>query len=200
MQAALIILLGYFLGAIPFAYIIPKLISGIDIRTIGSKNVGATNVARAVGGKWAAVVFILDAMKGALFVVVLKLLTPQWFETQWVEAHDVRQLSLLLPIIGHCYTIFLGFKGGKGVATTGGIILLISPLAFLAGAIAYIVGLKALKQSFVGSFSALLTFVLLDLFVFHSLWWLTLGLITALLIFQHRSNIMGFKNATRQPS
>lgn len=183
MQDFLLIVVGYLMGTIPFAYVVTKLRSGTDIRDVGSGNVGATNVARALGIPWAITVFILDATKGALFILILKLIQPEWVLTQ-----DISQLALLLPILGHCFSIFLGFKGGKGVATSSGIIAVISPWAFLCGAGAYLIGLKLSGHSFMGSFAALLTFLVLDLVWFHNFWPITLLVLTTLLLFQHRGN------------
>jgi acyl phosphate:glycerol-3-phosphate acyltransferase len=184
MTLGLLILGGYLLGAIPFAYIVSKFVGKVDIRSIGSGNVGATNVARALGMKWAAMTFLLDGAKGAGFVLILWQILPTW-----AHAQDSRQMILLAPIIGHCFSIFLKFSGGKGIATSGGVIAMIAPWGFLGSTFLYGVVTKLTRKSFMGSLSALCGFLLLDIFYFHSFWPMTLVILTALLVFQHRNNI-----------
>ncbi|MDK2886890.1 MAG: acyl phosphate:glycerol-3-phosphate acyltransferase [Thermosipho sp. (in: thermotogales)] len=109
------ILIGYFIGAIPFSYIIAKM-KGIDIRKIGSGNVGGTNVLRSAGPLYGGLAFLLDISKGLIVV----LLTKKF-------GLDMQLLAGSFAVLGHCYPIYLGFKGGKGVATTFGVILGIYP-------------------------------------------------------------------------
>ena len=116
------ILIGsYLLGSIPIGLIVGKVSRGIDIRQFGSGNIGATNVLRTLGVAPAAVVFIGDTLKGLAAVLAARSLLS--------EHHAVIVLAGLAAIIGHSASIFLGFKGGKGVATSLGVIIGISPLA-----------------------------------------------------------------------
>ena len=117
MKNILYLLFCYLLGSVPFAYIISKIFRAIDIRTKGSGNVGATNVLRVIGLRAGIVVLILDVLKGFLAV---KLAPP-----------EIIYLGGLFVIIGHCWTVFLKFKGGKGVATALGVLLAVEPLYLL---------------------------------------------------------------------
>ncbi|NPA80316.1 MAG: glycerol-3-phosphate 1-O-acyltransferase PlsY [Thermotogae bacterium] len=121
---------GFLFGSIPWAYIVAKLVAGIDIRKYGSGNVGATNVARVLGLKWGTLVFLLDALKGFIPVFIVRLLVPYNVELALVMA--------LAPILGHIFTPFLGFKGGKGVATAVGAFAAITPVGVLIGFVVWI--------------------------------------------------------------
>ena len=122
----LIIVLGYFLGSIPTAYIAGHLIKGKDIRQVGDGNVGAANAFRQLGAKVGIVVFFIDAGKGALAILV-------------AQAASLPQVAVLLTgiatVIGHNWPVFLGFRGGRGLSTTIGVLLaLISqPMLIVTG-------------------------------------------------------------------
>ena len=112
------VLSSYLLGAVPFGLFFTKLFSGIDVRTIGSKNIGATNVLRAAGKKAAILTLLADALKGYLPVVIVHLLFR----------NDVTiVLAGVAAILGHNFPIYLKFRGGKGVATSLGVALAVSP-------------------------------------------------------------------------
>lgn len=121
------LLLSYLVGAIPFAWLIARA-RGIDIRTVGSGNVGATNVFRAVGKAWGVLTFTADVLKGFLPAFLLPLLWP-------VDvAPDLAGLFYgCAAIAGHNWPIYLGFKGGKGVATSAGVLLGVAPLSVAIG-------------------------------------------------------------------
>lgn len=114
--------LAYVLGALPFGYVIVRLTSGQDVRGGGSGSTGATNVTRTAGLKAGVLTYLLDVAKGMAAVAVMRQLTtdPLWLG-----------LAAAATILGHVYPVFLGFKGGKGVATGVGAYLLIAPLAVL---------------------------------------------------------------------
>ena len=113
MPKLIIILASYILGSIPFGYVIPYYIKKIDIRNFGSGNIGATNVFRVVGKGWGIFVFVLDFLKGFLPVFIASILVPQ--------APDYIFISIpILAVCGHNWSIFMKFKGGKGVATSLG--------------------------------------------------------------------------------
>jgi glycerol-3-phosphate acyltransferase PlsY len=109
------LVLSYFLGGIPFGFLVVHLIKKVDIRTVGSGNIGATNVTRIIGKKWGIIVFILDFLKGFLapLIVLIFIQEPSTF---------IFILAVIAAVCGHNWTPFLRFKGGKGVSTTlGGI-------------------------------------------------------------------------------
>jgi glycerol-3-phosphate acyltransferase PlsY len=128
------LLLGYVLGSIPFAYIAGKIARGIDLRQHGSGNLGATNVYRTLGAKVAALVFVLDTLKGALPVLAVRQYAVGSNLELWAIAAGVA------AIVGHAKPIFLLWKGGgKGVATAGGVFLALAPIPALASMATFVV-------------------------------------------------------------
>jgi glycerol-3-phosphate acyltransferase PlsY len=118
MQGALLVLIGLLAGSIPFGYLAGRLLQGVDLRNIGSGGTGATNVLRTLGQKASAAVLILDFLKGLLPVLAARWLgVGEW----WVAAVAVAAVA------GHCWSPFIGFKGGKGVATGGGAAVALFP-------------------------------------------------------------------------
>lgn len=115
------ILISYLLGSIPMAYIFGRILKGIDIRNFGSGNVGATNALRVLGKGPGIAVLVLDILKG--FVAVVFLADVLTLKTQLISEETFRIILGLSCILGHNWTIFLKFKGGKGVATTFGVLL-----------------------------------------------------------------------------
>lgn len=111
------ILLCYFIGSIPFSYLVSRSMGGIDIRTKGSGNVGATNVLRTMGIPAAILAFVGDLGKGILAAWIGLL----------VGGESMAAVCAVAAVIGHCYTVFLGFRGGKGVAASGGILFFLMP-------------------------------------------------------------------------
>jgi glycerol-3-phosphate acyltransferase PlsY len=182
---AVIFVFGFLLGSVPFAYVISKAVAGIDIRKVGSGNVGATNVARVLGWKWGSLVFLLDALKGFLPVFIVRLLVPYNIELALATG--------LAPILGHVFTPFLGFRGGKGVATSLGVFLALSPVGVLIGLIVWIItvlltGYVSLG-SLLGSLSAFLWILFLDPNRTSLPFLVISALVVALIWFRHRGNI-----------
>lgn len=118
LELFVVIILAYIIGSIPTGYIIVKAFTGQDIRTIGSGSTGATNVKRVMGKRWFFIVMILDAIKGALPVVLAK-----YFATTFVGIGLLPVLAAVAVIIGHSKSVFLKFTGGKSVASGVGTIL-----------------------------------------------------------------------------
>ena len=124
------LLLAFLTGCVPFAYILVKRMRGVDIRTQGSGNVGATNASRVLGRKWGLVVLALDTLKGvaaAWFLpwVLFLLPNPSVYE-RWLGLEGTQLILGMAAFLGHCYNPFLRFKGGKGVATALGVFLIVS--------------------------------------------------------------------------
>ncbi|MFC2129829.1 glycerol-3-phosphate acyltransferase [Bacteroidota bacterium] len=146
----IITLFSYLIGSIPFAYILVKLNKKEDIRNLGTGNVGAMNSYEITGKKWlGTAVFILDALKGLIAVLTAKLLTD----------NDFLAISFasLLVILGHNYSVFLKFKGGRGLSTAVGAIMFISPLLILIWAIMWLVGYYLIKRDIhVGNITAII--------------------------------------------
>lgn len=129
------LLVSYLLGAIPFGLVLGYLVRGVDVRAQGSGNIGATNVGRALGRPWAIVAFLLDAAKGwapALFLPHAVLALGAEVESEW----SLRVLYGFAAVCGHVWPVYLGFKGGKGVATFFGVLFAgFWPIGLLAGVI-----------------------------------------------------------------
>jgi len=110
----MVIVIAYLLGAVPFGLILAKWKTGVDLRTMGSGNIGTTNAARAMGRSWGFVVFALDFLKGFAPVLLVHFFSG-------LDVPDDREFLQVLvgtaSVLGHCYPVYLGFKGGKGVAT-----------------------------------------------------------------------------------
>ena len=126
---------AYLFGSIPFGKLITQRVAGIDIMTQGSRNIGATNVAREVGVFWGIITLLLDMLKGYIPVALYADVVSQHGDGYAVGL----SLVVISAIVGHQFSIFLRFKGGKGVATATGIYLALSPLACLVAVILFIV-------------------------------------------------------------
>jgi len=164
-RAILSILLGYLLGSIPFALIVARLVKGIDIREVGTKNPGAANIYREVGKRWGILVWLLDTIKGALAMfVAAKLITNGWVITSNPSSFFI-VMTGVAAVAGHCWSPFLGFKGGKGVATSGGVIFYTLPKIFPFGVALYFLFQKRIRTIW-GAFLGLAICVLLA-FVFY---------------------------------
>jgi len=129
MRAAAILLGAYLLGSIPWSYLVVLLLRRQDIRTVGSGNVGATNVLRAAGRLPAALALLLDVGKGAAAVALARALEP---------SKALAGLAALAVIAGHVFPVFLGWRGGKGVATTAGAFGALAPLPTLLSAALFV--------------------------------------------------------------
>ena len=148
---AVALLASYLAGSVPFGLIVTKAAAGKDVRTVGSGNIGATNVARAAGRAAAAVTLLLDALKGLVSAALAARTLPQ----PWAPA-----ACGVAAVIGHCYPVWLRFRGGKGVATGLGVALALAPLSAAAGAAVWIVLYKLLRISSIGSLAGVATALL----------------------------------------
>ncbi|PYS84699.1 MAG: acyl-phosphate glycerol 3-phosphate acyltransferase [Acidobacteria bacterium] len=191
MLPASVVVLAYLLGSIPFGYLIVRLSGGGDVRVAGSGGTGATNVTRRAG-KWAGVLtLLLDALKGAAAVVVAHgVLADGPGADWWVAA------SALAVVVGHVFPVWLGFRGGKGVATGLGVFLVLAPLAVLCVLFVFVVIVWATRYVSLGSITAAaLIPVAVWLLGLHGADENKLPLLTAatvggaLIIFMHRANI-----------
>ena len=171
-------LLGYAFGSIPFGLIIAKLGGKGDIRSIGSGNIGATNVLRTGSKGLAAATLLLDLAKGLVPVLIAR----QWF---W----DDMGWTALFAVIGHCFPVWLGFKGGKGVATNAGVAFGLAWQIGLAYAVVWIAVLAISRISSVAGMSAVLAAAAASLALGQPTYTNVLVLIALLVIFLHRENI-----------
>lgn len=195
-QCIMFIVTAYLLGSIPFGKLIAKQVARINITQRGSGNIGATNVARELGISWGLVTLLLDMLKGFLpvFLYAHYILQPG------IEFETCLSAIGLAALLGHQFSIFMRFRGGKGVATAIGIYLAISPLACLMAVIVFI--LTVYKWDFVslGSMLAAIVMpVLLACFGTSQPLVTSSIIVTALICFKHKGNIKRlFKGKERQ--
>ncbi|QAR33062.1 glycerol-3-phosphate 1-O-acyltransferase [Geovibrio thiophilus] len=174
-----LLIICYLIGSIPTGYLLVKKVKGIDIRTVGSGNVGATNAARILG-KWGfAAVFAVDMLKGFIPVWITGMLYP-----------DVVLIAAVLVVLGHTYTVFLNFKGGKGVATAVGVFLALAPIPLGVAAVAFGVVIYISRMVSLSSITAAAVLaasvVLMDTEVSLKIFTVV---IAAFVIYKHRTNI-----------
>src|SRR5919197_856163 len=136
-KLAVILVGSYLLGSIPFGYLAGRL-AGIDIRRAGSGNVGATNVVRVLGKRYGYPVFALDVLKGFCAVKISMLVAPGR-SPEWNSPEIFGILSAMCGVLGRLYPPWLKFEGGKGVATSGGALLALTPVAVLIGVIIWVI-------------------------------------------------------------
>jgi glycerol-3-phosphate acyltransferase PlsY len=180
-------LLAYLLGGLPFGYWFVRLASGKDIRTMGSGNIGATNVHRTAGTKAGLMVLLLDILKGLLAVWLAGLIT------HGVTQGNTLALSLAAcaVMVGHCYPVLLGFKGGKAVACFIGAFAFITPLPLLATAAVFLVVATLSRHISLGSIIGAMVFPLLVWLIQRPPLAVLLAAIfaAALIVYRHRGNI-----------
>ncbi len=184
-------IVAYLVGSIPFGLLLAKKFAGVNVQESGSKSIGATNVLRvvkqtnpALAKKLGIATVLLDALKGAI-VIIVALLMGVGTETLWAIA--------VLSVLGHCYSIYLNFEGGKGVATALGVFLVLIPIPTLIGAVVWAFCAKVLKISSVSSLLGLITVVIATIFLKNGL---DIGsnapvyIITFIIIYKHIPNII----------
>ncbi len=179
--------LSYLIGAIPTAYILTRALSGKDIRNLGSGNVGATNALRVLGKLPGIIILAADVLKGVVAVTILASLISLKI-TLPVEL--IRALFGISAVSGHIFNVFLKFKGGKGVATSAGVILGIAPQALFAGAIFFIIIVAVTKYVSLGSIvsSVIIPFFLLWTHSHYSYVVLS-AVLCVIIVAKHKSNI-----------
>ena len=179
---AIFALVGFLVGGTPTGVIVSRQKFGIDVREIGSGNIGATNVTRAFGWRAGAIVFVIDFLKGFLPVFLAVQLAPLRPELPVV-------LSVSL-VLGHCYSPFLKFNGGKGVATSFGCVCAVLPWAAVSAAAAYVVFLGLTKISAVGSLAGVIAMLIYTAVVAPSRpISISVVLISIVVVLRHQRNI-----------
>jgi glycerol-3-phosphate acyltransferase PlsY len=157
MRPALVLIAAYLLGSIPFGYLIVCSRTGADVRASGSGGTGATNVSRRAGKLAGVVTLLLDALKGALAVALARWLLTADFGINWWVA-----VAAILAVFGHCFPVWLGFRGGKGVATGVGVFLSLYPLAVACAAAIFVLVVALTRYVSLGS---ILSVAALPLFI-----------------------------------
>ncbi|MFA7421470.1 MAG: glycerol-3-phosphate 1-O-acyltransferase PlsY [Melioribacteraceae bacterium] len=197
-----VIILSYLVGSIPNSILISKLVRGIDIRNYGSGNAGGSNVFRVLGWKWGILTILLDALKGAIAVILVARFYLDRFPFNNVTPFDdftlVQIICGVTAVIGHVWTLFAGFKGGKGIATGLGVLIMIVTvdMALALGVFFLVVGFS--RYISLGSLAAAVSVPLImiirenifnvDIRGYHTI--LPFAILLALfVIYTHRSNI-----------
>lgn len=191
------VIIAYLIGSIPFGYLIVRLTAGDDVRQTGSGGTGATNVTRRAGKAAGVITLLLDALKGMAAVLIARWLSVD--NTDWVIA-----AAAIAVLLGHIFPVWLGFRGGKGVATGVGVFLALAPVAVLCAAVIFVAVVWLTKFVSLGSILAAAT---IPLFIWLQSVFvepvadlrplLVAALVGALLIlFAHRGNIARLWNGT----
>lgn len=185
-----ICIICYIIGSFPTAYVIGRKIKNIDIRQYGSGNVGTTNAFRVLGKMWGVITLITDMLKGFLPIYLVTLYMAFYNERPENEENLVRLSAGLCLILGHIYTNFLGFKGGKGVATAAGFLLALTPPEMGLTIVIFIMTLLMSKMVSVASIFSALTYPLFLIIWKESRIIIIFSIIISLLIIiKHRTNI-----------
>ncbi|HET7872104.1 MAG TPA: glycerol-3-phosphate 1-O-acyltransferase PlsY [Terriglobales bacterium] len=204
----IIAVIGYLLGSIPFGYLLVRIFRGEDVRTIGSGNIGATNVARTGAKGLGAATLALDAVKGLAAVA-----TASWLAPSGSSALTYMSLAALAAVVGHMFPVWLKFKGGKGVATALGVFILLFPKALLVSLFLFIVVVAATRFVSLGSMLGAISFPVVSYFVYRPDWQALAPtcVIALLIVVKHHQNIRrllagnenrfgGSKSAAEKPS
>lgn len=195
-ECAIVVIIAYLIGSINFSVILSKKMAGFDLREKGSKNAGTTNMLRTVGKKAALIVLICDILKGVLAILIAKIMTGNLDQAIGV------QIAAIAVVLGHTFPIFFEFKGGKGVATSIGILLMIN---WQIGLICIVYGVLILiltRMVSLGSITAALLFPVLTIFISEhyiaeGAGYTIFGIImAAIILFNHRANIKRLNEGT----
>lgn len=181
-MSVFLILLAYLLGSAPMGYLVVKLVKGDDIRKYGSGNIGATNVGRVMGKKWAIAVGIFDITKGGLALLIARVLG--------VSSPQLLSLLGVVAVLGHNFPVWLKFKGGKGVATSFGVIFMFYPLASILGGVVWYCVMKVSRYVSLASMISLAsTPIWLKLFDADISYIVASSFLAFLTIVRHHANI-----------
>ncbi|WP_096269785.1 glycerol-3-phosphate 1-O-acyltransferase PlsY [Paucisalibacillus globulus] len=186
MEYVLLAIIAYLLGSIPSALIVGKVGYNIDIRQHGSGNLGGTNTFRVLGVKAGIIVTLADILKGTLATLM-----PVFFDI------DVYQLAIgIFAVLGHTYPIFARFKGGKAVATSGGIILGVNPILFVVMVVTFLLSLKISKYVSLSSMITGVISFIVSIFFGDIGLMIVVGALTLFVIYRHIANIKRIINKT----
>ncbi len=186
---------AFLLGSIPFGMLLARA-KGVDIRTVGSGNIGATNVVRALGPKVGLAVFALDVLKGTIPALIAKQVVQA--PVGGVQIQTISMLMGVIAILGHMFSPFIGFKGGKGVATGFGAALGAIPGAALVGLAVISLTVAFTRYVSLGSILAAISVPIVSMLVFRDSLQLLpiLVVMAAFIIWKHRANIERLRNGT----
>lgn len=189
-------IVAYLIGSISFSIIFSRKFAGFDVREKGSNNAGTTNVLRTVGKKAALLTLICDILKGVVAVLIALLASNIWKDA---NTEILKYLAGLMAIIGHTFPIYFEFRGGKGVATSLGVLLTIDPKIGLICLIFALILIAVTKMVSIGSILSAILFPILTIFIGTNKNFGTIIisiLIALFVIFNHRKNIQRIKDGT----
>ena len=187
MKIVLIITISYLLGSLPFGYIVGKLFKKIDIREFGSGNIGATNAFRILGPSLASLVVMGDIGKGILSIYLLKYLN--------IDSSLILTIAGLAVICGHDWSLFLGFKGGKGIATTFGVVFALNPIISILAVMVWGVVLIISRYASLSSICAIISIFVFTILFKQPYEYIGFSAIIIILgIFNHKENIKRLKS------
>ena len=188
MSLALVCLASYLVGAVPFGLVMARTLRGVDLRTVGSGNIGATNAMRVLGKPLGLVAFLLDFAKGFVPTFVFARYAQDWNEHSPFLAQSLAGVS---AVLGHCFPVYLGFKGGKGVATGCGAIVGVSPLVFVLAGLVWLAALAAARMVSLASIAMGISFPIAAAILnpYAPAFIGACALLTVLVLARHRSNI-----------
>ena len=197
----LMAVIAYLIGSISFSVIISKKMAGFDVREKGSGNAGSTNVLRTVGKKAAAITLICDVLKGVI-AILIAMIIGNIFKN--VDKELIVQIAGIAVVLGHTFPIFFGFKGGKGVATSLGVLLMSNWQIGLICLVFALVIMAFSRMVSMGSVGAAILFPVLTLFINTNFivqasgmkYFIFSVILAAMVIFNHRANIKRIANGT----
>jgi glycerol-3-phosphate acyltransferase PlsY len=208
MLVAALVAAAYLIGSIPFSFLVVKAFSGADIRHVGSRNVGATNVARSFGKTPGVIALMLDIAKGYAVVALAQWLTgrPQWPLPFGGDASPLHSrafwvsLAGLIAVLAHMFPVWLRFHGGKGVATATGAFLALDPIVIAAAVIVFVIVLLSTRFVSLASMLSAASIPIFLRFLTHAPFWTIVNaiIIAILVIVKHHSNIARLTQGTER--
>lgn len=187
---------GYLIGSVNLSILISRK-KGKDIREMGSGNAGTTNTLRTMGKATAAVVFLFDILKGCLIPLFLILSAScDWMPIFETVCDCMAYIYALFAVVGHCFPVYYGFKGGKGIATAAGALFVISPMATLIALVEFVIMMVLFRYVSLASITAVINIVIFTALLYPGqARLLTITIAIALLaIYKHRTNIVRLRN------
>lgn len=184
------LLVSYLLGSVPFGWLLARALKGVDLRRVGSGNIGATNAMRVLGKPLGVLAFALDFAKGWLPVALF----AEAFLRDETGLGSLQVLCGAAAVVGHVFPLYLGFRGGKAVATGCGAIVGVDPLIFLIGGLVWMLSITTVRMVSVASIAMALTFPIVawqragELYGTEVVW--GTGALAALVVWRHRANLL----------
>jgi glycerol-3-phosphate acyltransferase PlsY len=186
-----VLVVSYLLGGIPWSLIVGKRFYGVDLRELGSGNLGATNVFRALGARAAISTLLLDALKGSVAVVIAGAIVS--VGSYGATAHEwTRVAAMLAAVAGHSYSPYIRLRGGKGVATSAGALVVLTPIAFAIELVVFVTVVAASRMVSLGSLVAAALYPALVLWLYpgNTPLLVTVCVLAVLVVWRHRSNLV----------